>query len=901
MTAVDQVAVLKRLSVIENQKLLLAFGVRVGLLAIPRLISWQSLQHSFYRGVMKEPWLLSTLLTLQVTAAEAVGISLRTGQHIAKHASTTANAVFLFETDNIALNHDARGENASDTDVDAFTTVDLIARAAREESPGIALSQACLRASLRVEAITPLILTEIQAIENDITPCKYLMNSFEDAPVSFKDDCGRLVKAVRDLGGSFIYWADWLQSRYEGRPLNLDQLSQMAEIPEEIWSQKPSEINAYLKKLRDEELLEPLNKVRAIFIGYGESGKTSLIRKLNGVEVVEGKEKMTPGIEVNEWPVPDSQMRALFWDFGGQVMAHATHQFFLRSSCVYVLVLNARTDINSNQQAEYWLEHIRAFGENSPVLLVGNKLDFAQVNLQMEQLEEAYPNIRGFYPISCTKSFGIDEFKNALVEQLKAVGVAQVKFAKSHFAVLKDLRALSTKEQFLPKESFEKLCSQYGVAKDEALNRDWLLDILDKLGVIIHFPQIKWLNEYILNPRWLTYGVYNVLYSEEGKNKAGHLTEEDVENILQDQVVEDNEGNQLRYPPEKVPLIIEAMSVGQFNICYRLSGEEKMLIFPDLLLSDRPKDLHFDRDSALRFDFDFEGFLPRHLMTMFTVQRHKEIIGNLVWQNGVRLRSANLAKTEALAMADYHQRRFSLWVEGDQTEQYFSVLQDEVLKILERMKLKYVEMLHLSEEARLEGQILPKMDNTLARAEFSDLIAIKLKGISQYVCKNGVYDIERLLGKLPLKHTGSSDGVSYKAKVMVFGDQVMKNKVNKKTFKIGKIESSNVNMDSRLEDVTQSIQTLPRNDDEQIKELKALVHQLTQELEQLQPEHPAEAEQIARKLEKLINEAQATDPDPDDVQHFGKGLVKAAETVRDFVPVAWEAAKRIVEIVENPF
>jgi small GTP-binding protein len=151
--------------------------------------------------------------------------------------------------------------------------------------------------------------------------------------------------------------------------------------------------------------------VRCIFIGYGESGKTSLIRKLNGENVIEGKEPMTPGVDISEWPVPYSEIRSLFWDFGGQVMAHATYQFFLRTRCAYVLLLNARTDINANQQAEYWLEHVRAFGGNSPVLLVGNKSDLADVNLDMHRLREAYPNIRGFFPVSCTRGDGIEPFQ----------------------------------------------------------------------------------------------------------------------------------------------------------------------------------------------------------------------------------------------------------------------------------------------------------------------------------------------------------------------------------------------------------------------------------------------------------------------------------------------------------
>ncbi len=184
-----------------------------------------------------------------------------------------------------------------------------------------------------------------------------------------------------------------------------------------------------------------LNRVRTIFLGYGETGKTSLIRIFNGKEVVPGVEPMTAGINISEWSVPNTEIIAHFWDFGGQVMAHATHQFFMRTQCLYVIVLNARTDINANQQTEYWLEHVRAFGGNAPILIVGNKADLAQVNIDMFRLQDKYPSIIGFYPVSCTQyketyHAEFERFKRDFINQLCELDKRQVRFEDAHFAVL---------------------------------------------------------------------------------------------------------------------------------------------------------------------------------------------------------------------------------------------------------------------------------------------------------------------------------------------------------------------------------------------------------------------------------------------------------------------------------
>lgn len=53
---------------------------------------------------------------------------------------------------------------------------------------------------------------------------------------------------------------------------------------------------------------------------------------------------------------------------------HATHQFFLTKRSLYLLVLDARSSEEQNR-LEYWLKIIGSFGGESPVIVVGNKLD----------------------------------------------------------------------------------------------------------------------------------------------------------------------------------------------------------------------------------------------------------------------------------------------------------------------------------------------------------------------------------------------------------------------------------------------------------------------------------------------------------------------------------------------
>ncbi|MCI5158738.1 MAG: GTP-binding protein, partial [Candidatus Electrothrix sp. AUS1_2] len=141
--------------------------------------------------------------------------------------------------------------------------------------------------------------------------------------------------------------------------------------PIEIAEQGIKVTRQYLASLQQEE--RPLNQVKLLLIGEGAAGKTSLVKQLLN-EDFDPDEDTTHGINIRNWKVEengDTPMRVNIWDFGGQEIMRATHQFFLSRRSLYVLVLDGRRD----ERPEYWLRHIESFGGDSPVLVVLNKQD----------------------------------------------------------------------------------------------------------------------------------------------------------------------------------------------------------------------------------------------------------------------------------------------------------------------------------------------------------------------------------------------------------------------------------------------------------------------------------------------------------------------------------------------
>lgn len=553
-------------------------------------------------------------------------------------------------------------------------------------------------------------------------------------------------KILRRLGGEYEKLVDSLEGKNVDVLNDLKKSTKWDNVPKEIQEQGEAAINSYLESLKRQETLKPLNRVRAIFLGYGAAGKTSLIRALHDEEVINGKEAMTAGIEIRDWQVPDTDITASFWDFGGQVMFHGTHKFLLRSSCVYVIVINALAEIDNSEQAEYWLDHVKVFGGSAPVLLVGNKADEVQINLDMQSLIQKYLNLKGFYPVSCAYAKTsykrqFDIFKQALAKELQAVGIHQILFTPAQAKVLDELRQYSSDHAFLSESNFNQICDKHGISNEGELNRDWLVDLFDKLGVMFHFEELKTFhNAYMLNPRWLTHGIYTLMYAGQAQ-----LTYREVVSILANAnaKVQDDYPHLLSYPPDKCQFIIKAMQ--RFGLCYPLSNDTNSIIIPALLPNELPNyPFELRNHDSLHFEFAFNGFLPRNLISEFIVSRYEEIKDNLQSQRGAVFKSKTV-QAEALVEADYQRRLIIMQVYGEDAKEYLTVLYDTMLEVFGDLNLDYREWVMLPPSACLDS-VGYETDRKPEKAPYQQLLASAKIGQTAYISESGIrYDLRKLL------------------------------------------------------------------------------------------------------------------------------------------------------------
>jgi small GTP-binding protein len=461
--------------------------------------------------------------------------------------------------------------------------------------------------------------------------------------------------------------------------LNLSE-NPLESPPLDIANKGIEAIRSYFKSLEGEK--QPLNEVKVLLVGDGGAGKTSLVKQVLGEEF-DKHEPQTHGINIKDWKVEDIHVH--FWDFGGQEIMHATHQFFLSKRSLYILVLDGRRD----EKTEYWLKHIESFGGDSPILVVLNKIDEnPSFEVNRKFLQEKYKGIKGFYRVSCAEGKGIKDFTGALSKAVANVELIETMWPKTWFNVKTQLEAMT--ENFISIDKYKEMCTNEKIT--EKTDQDTLVDFLNDLGVILHFKDFELLDTHVLEPKWVTNAVYRIINSEKLAACNGVLKLDLLDEILKKEAEDD-----YYYPTDKYRYIIDLMK--KFELCYEIDKETVLL--PDLLEVQEPE-FDFDYDAALKFVIDYD-FLPRSVMPRFIVKMHKDIASELRWRTGVVLEDKAFHST-AVIRADERDEKIYIYVDGEQKRDYFSAIRKTFRDInasFEKLEAKELVPLPDNDEIRV--------------------------------------------------------------------------------------------------------------------------------------------------------------------------------------------------------
>ena len=300
-------------------------------------------------------------------------------------------------------------------------------------------------------------------------------------------------------------------------------------------------------------------------------------------------ESMTDGIAIAVGPSADGRRRRLHvWDFGGQEIMHATHQFFLTHRSLYIVVLNGRQG-REDADAEYWLNLIASFGGESPVIVVLNKIREHPFDVNRPALTQKFPMVRDVIATDCADPpEGLQALLAAVHREIDALPGLRDPFPAAWFALKDRLSAMP--ESYLTFDRYRTLAPSRRKDHEDQNN---LAVVLHRLGVALNYREdIRLHDLHVLNPRWVTEGVYNILNHSLVAAQQGELSIRNLATIL----------DPASYPPERHAFLLELMR--KFELCFRFPDDDERYLIPQLLPKEQPEAADgFDAQACLCFDY----------------------------------------------------------------------------------------------------------------------------------------------------------------------------------------------------------------------------------------------------------------------------------------------------------
>jgi GTPase SAR1 family protein len=451
--------------------------------------------------------------------------------------------------------------------------------------------------------------------------------------------------------------------------------NQLTAPPPEVAKQGTRAILEYLRARLKKGRRQWVSKL--IVIGEGEVGKTAMLRSLKGLPF-DPNLPTTHGITIEQLKFkhptkPDTTMQLNAWDFGGQEIYHATHQFFLTNQSLFVLVWNARMGWEQSK-LYYWLDAIKARAPDSPVILVATRAEEHQPVLPLADIRGKYPKVACPCAISNATGAGIEELQKAIAEHAASLPRMGEEWPADWLSAAEEIR--TRPERRTTPQELDRIMARHSV---EPSAWTTLATTLHELGDILFFKDDEELKDFvILKPEWVSDYVCKVLDDTDVKERDGILTRE-----LRDRL----------WPDLDEPVREHFLRMMEkFDLSYRtLENREISLVVERLQLDppkgwselwDQPKQAECCREVTMRYRFPSD--LPPGVPTWFIARSHRFTM-HKHWRNGaVFADDAKNWRHLALVSASPQARTLELSVRGPMPHNFLALLRDGLELTLRR-------------------------------------------------------------------------------------------------------------------------------------------------------------------------------------------------------------------------
>jgi GTPase SAR1 family protein len=433
--------------------------------------------------------------------------------------------------------------------------------------------------------------------------------------------------------------------------------------PIEVARRGVDAIRQYFRQL-DQEGVDHLYEAKLLILGEGGAGKTTFAHKILDPNYALRAEESTKGVDVLRWSFRlegverSRQFQVNIWDFGGQEIYHATHQFFLTRRSLYVLVADTRKE---DTDFYYWLNIAELLSDGSPLLIVKNEKQDRHREIPELQLKGEFKSLKEVVATNLATNRGLKEVKAEIehyIQKLPHIGTPLPKtWVRVRGRLEKDPRNYISLEEYL------SICRENGFVKMKDAMQ--LSGYLHDIGVFLHFQDDPLLKKtVILKPKWGTDAVYKVLDNKIVVRNLGRFTRADLEMIWEE--------------PEYENVCDELLQLMmKFKLCYEIPTQKGTYIAPQLLTENQPDYLWDSQDNLLlRYSYEF---MPKGILTQFIVAMHPYIWEQKnVWKSGVVIEKD---RTRAEVIEYYGKREIRVRIAGPHGTDLMAIIRLELKQI----------------------------------------------------------------------------------------------------------------------------------------------------------------------------------------------------------------------------
>jgi len=417
---------------------------------------------------------------------------------------------------------------------------------------------------------------------------------------------------------------------------------------------------------------------KMLVVGEGGVGKTSTIKALLG-ERFNRTEEMTHGLRIRPYipyhpDRPSKPMLLKTWDFGGQQIYHATHQFFLSDRSLFLLLWNSRLGWEQGR-LRYWLDIITARAPESPVLLVATNTPAGgrPADLPLDDLRSDYPQIRGNISIDNGTRDGLTELADRIGEVASGLPLMGSDWPTAWLSAADAMRACP--EKHVSPGRMWQIMADAGLTNEE--HQRYMASALHHLGEILYYKDVPSLADtVILQPEWVNEYISKVLDSPEVEQRHGLLSREHVNSLWSDL----DRGMRDHF--------LDMMD--RYDLSYRLdggTGNDVSLVVERLSWKALPYEEAWgnaEPDGAgheIRVIYQLNT-TPPGIPTWFIARSHRFTTGKH-WRTGALLAHPD-GSHRALVKTNPHRNELELTVRGPAPASFFGVLDDGLTLTLDR-------------------------------------------------------------------------------------------------------------------------------------------------------------------------------------------------------------------------